>query len=233
MEETNFNREPDVPSTQKSRSFDDKDEKIDVEDTAPVAMSPIPTRPKSWLRRMKPVHRPEKMPPVLPRFWRPFYLLSLPAIAFSGLTAGSGLCIDAVYNATVSLVFSGPPYSFRPSMVGLTFAGPLLVCHFIVVYLAGTLRAELWSLGWGHRRGAGWSRKRLDSTASSAAQWRHPRVRAPALAPGLCDDRCSGRPDHLGCRRRSWRKSPEGCALIFDTHPVDRCIGWSSSLQAR
>lgn len=57
---------------------------------------------------------------------RPLIFLTFPVIFYSGFSYGSNLVWFNVLNATASLIYSGKPYNFAPSMVGLSYLSPLL-----------------------------------------------------------------------------------------------------------
>lgn len=59
-------------------------------------------------------------------FLRPLIYLSFPVIAWPGFCYGTGLIWFNLLNGTSSLIFSGPPYGFAPSMVGLTYLSPVI-----------------------------------------------------------------------------------------------------------
>ncbi|KAF2162822.1 hypothetical protein M409DRAFT_68819 [Zasmidium cellare ATCC 36951] len=65
---------------------------------------------------------------------RPLIFLTFPVVAYAGFSYGANLIWFNVLNATASLIFSSPPYSFSPSMVGLTYLSPLLAVLLSTVY---------------------------------------------------------------------------------------------------
>jgi hypothetical protein len=52
---------------------------------------------------------------------RPFIFLQFPVIVFAGFTYGAFICYFNILNGTASILLSSPPYSFSPSMVGLSY----------------------------------------------------------------------------------------------------------------
>ncbi|OWP05069.1 hypothetical protein B2J93_639 [Marssonina coronariae] len=58
--------------------------------------------------------------------YRPFLFFSLPAVVYAGFSYGSNLVWFNVLNGTTSLILSGDPYNFSPSMVGLSYLSPLI-----------------------------------------------------------------------------------------------------------
>ncbi|CAL3965667.1 unnamed protein product [Diplocarpon coronariae] len=82
--------------------------------------------------------------------YRPFLFFSLPAVVYAGFSYGSNLVWFNVLNGTTSLILSGDPYNFPPSMVGLSYLSPLIGVAIVMLYLArrnhGVLESEyrLW-----------------------------------------------------------------------------------------
>lgn len=66
--------------------------------------------------------------------YRPILLLRFPVVLWSGLLYGSALVWYNVLNATASLILSGEPYNFKPSMVGSTYAGPIIAVTIAAIY---------------------------------------------------------------------------------------------------
>lgn len=52
--------------------------------------------------------------------------MTFPVIFYAGFCYGSNLVWFNVLNATASLILSGAPYNFAPSMVGLSYVSPLI-----------------------------------------------------------------------------------------------------------
>ena len=57
---------------------------------------------------------------------RPIAFLLFPIISYAGFSYGCSAIWLAFLNATESAVFSGPPYMFSTSIVGVTFVSPLV-----------------------------------------------------------------------------------------------------------
>ncbi|KAK8017864.1 MFS transporter [Apiospora rasikravindrae] len=60
------------------------------------------------------------------RAWQSLKLLSWPVVFYSGFSYGTYLIYFNILNATTSIILGGPPYSFSPSMVGLTYISPVI-----------------------------------------------------------------------------------------------------------
>ena len=65
-------------------------------------------------------HRMKRM------IFRPLIFLSFPVIAYAGFSYGSNLVWFNVLNGTASLVLSGTPYRFAPSIIGVAYIAPLI-----------------------------------------------------------------------------------------------------------
>ncbi|KAK8030276.1 MFS transporter [Apiospora arundinis] len=55
------------------------------------------------------------------RAWQSLKLLSWPVVFYSGFSYGTYLIYFNILNATSSIILGSPPYSFSPSMVGLSY----------------------------------------------------------------------------------------------------------------
>lgn len=62
------------------------------------------------------------------RAWQILKLMSWPTVFYAGFSYGTYLVWFNIFKATASIVLSGEPYSFRPSIVGLSY----LSCIFRV-----------------------------------------------------------------------------------------------------
>lgn len=67
-------------------------------------------------------------------FARPLIFLSFPVAAYSGFFYGASLVWFNVLNGTASLILSGEPYNFAPSMVGVAYVSPLIGVFISSVY---------------------------------------------------------------------------------------------------
>ncbi|EXJ81511.1 hypothetical protein A1O1_07575 [Capronia coronata CBS 617.96] len=68
----------------------------------------------------------------------PAVMLQFPTVVFSGFIYGCYLCWFALVNATVSLIFASPPYSFKADIVGLTYIAEV-IGTMLSAYGAGTV----------------------------------------------------------------------------------------------
>ncbi|KGQ06374.1 putative MFS-type transporter [Beauveria bassiana D1-5] len=55
------------------------------------------------------------------RAWQALRYLSWPTVFYSGFAYGTYLIWFNIFNATASVILSGPPYHFQPSIVGLSY----------------------------------------------------------------------------------------------------------------
>lgn len=76
----------------------------------------------------------QKAEPPLQHGVPPLDLPHIPSGRLRWLHYGANLIWFNVLNATAPLIFSSPPYSFSPSMVGLTYLSPLLAVLLSTVY---------------------------------------------------------------------------------------------------
>ncbi|KAI1389224.1 putative MFS transporter [Hypoxylon trugodes] len=60
------------------------------------------------------------------RAWQSLKLLSWPVVFYSGFSYGTYLIYFNILNATSSIILGGPPYNFRPSLVGLSYVACLV-----------------------------------------------------------------------------------------------------------
>lgn len=67
-------------------------------------------------------------------FFRPFLLVSFPAVVWSGLTYGAQIMWLQLMAVTQSLVFAAEPYNFSPNGVGLTNLAPFVGCCIGMLY---------------------------------------------------------------------------------------------------
>ncbi|KIK50273.1 hypothetical protein GYMLUDRAFT_209250 [Collybiopsis luxurians FD-317 M1] len=140
MEETNFNRHSVVSSAEKSAYLNNYKE--DVEKTLNANgdsdsrssssrnesdINLIGTPKKFW-QKLK-LFDPEQFAPtsIVDMAIRPLVVLvNFPVVAWAGFFYGSTLVQFNILNATTSLILGGTPYDFAPSMVGLSYVGPIL-----------------------------------------------------------------------------------------------------------
>ncbi|CAJ2512071.1 Uu.00g076960.m01.CDS01 [Anthostomella pinea] len=60
------------------------------------------------------------------RAWQSLKLLSWPVVFYSGFSYGTYLIYFNILNATSSIILGGPPYNFRPSLVGLSYVSCMI-----------------------------------------------------------------------------------------------------------
>ncbi|KAK8041591.1 hypothetical protein PG994_014598 [Apiospora phragmitis] len=131
MEETNYDRRTVgiVTSTPLDRS--DEDSKT-VRPVSPRtvavpehAIRPIGPSKKTFVQKMSLLDRPRRFM-MHYRAWQSLKLLSWPVVFYSGFSYGTYVIYFNILNATASIILGGPPYSFSPSMVGLTYVSPII-----------------------------------------------------------------------------------------------------------
>lgn len=99
-------------------------EVVSVEENAPHSLTGTP---HTYAERLLFFNKRYTPPSLLwTMMYRPILLLRFPVVFWAGFYYGASLCSYSVANATASLIFSSSPYSFRASMVGLTYIGPLI-----------------------------------------------------------------------------------------------------------
>ncbi|OTA86368.1 hypothetical protein M434DRAFT_82144 [Hypoxylon sp. CO27-5] len=132
MEETNYDRrtvgivaessegvaEPSSPVGEKSKktSEDPSDgiERIPSPEGGPSAAT------KTFWQKMSLIDKPRPFM-MHYRAWQSLKLLSWPVVFYSGFSYGTYLVYFNILNATSSIILGGPPYNFRPSLVGLSY----------------------------------------------------------------------------------------------------------------
>ena len=133
MEETNYpGRVPRVHGNSPQVTASDLEE--DEEKSHRIHDSPIPpshpsaTTTKSFPAKLSLVHRRSLAQPnrLFQMAYRPLYLLTFPIVTWCGFTYGSGLVWFNLLNGSASLILTGPPYHFRPALVGLAYVAPIL-----------------------------------------------------------------------------------------------------------
>lgn len=128
MEETNYNRVmvPGAIVQVSSRTTDDQNEKkanssAQATPSASTAENgEVYPASKTFIQKMS-LWQPSPGPSIYRRAFRSLKLLSWPVIFYAGFSYGSYLIWFNVLNATASIILSGDPYNFKPSMVGLTY----------------------------------------------------------------------------------------------------------------
>lgn len=88
----------------------------------------ITQAPKSYVSKLR-LFEPQtfdKPNKLLGMVLRPLIFLTFPVIAYAGFCYGSSLVWFNVLNGTTSLILGSQPYSFKPSMVGVSYVSPLI-----------------------------------------------------------------------------------------------------------
>lgn len=131
MEETNYDRatvgvvataSPNIGQEAKPGEADKGTEgeksQPELDDHEP-AIAPT-GKPKGFLKRMSILDKPRPFM-MHYRAWQSLKLLSWPVVFYSGFSYGTYLIYFNILNATSSIILGGPPYNFKPAMVGLTY----------------------------------------------------------------------------------------------------------------
>ncbi|KAK8137461.1 hypothetical protein PG984_002954 [Apiospora sp. TS-2023a] len=131
MEETNYDRRTvGVVATTSLDPSDEENKKAKMEtpgtavtreDTAHL----VGPNKKTFTQKMALFDRPRPFM-MHYRAWQSLKLLSWPVVFYSGFSYGTYLIYFNILNATTSMILGAPPYSFSPSMVGLTYVSPIL-----------------------------------------------------------------------------------------------------------
>ncbi|KAH6970245.1 major facilitator superfamily domain-containing protein [Fusarium avenaceum] len=132
MEETNYTREVvSRPTPQLTISASEEGEKtIQTVEGGPTAENgEVYNIPKTFIQKMS-IWQPSPGQNLLTRSWRSLKYLTWPVVFYAGFSYGSYLIWFNVLNATASLILSGEPYNFKPSMVGLSY---LACCIGVIV----------------------------------------------------------------------------------------------------
>lgn len=131
MEETNYDRRTvGVVATTSLDPSDEDNRKAKMEtpattDTPGDAARLVGPSKKTFVQKMSLFDRPRPFM-MHYRAWQSLKLLSWPVVFYSGFSYGTYLIYFNILNATTSLILGGPPYSFSPSMVGLTYVSPII-----------------------------------------------------------------------------------------------------------
>lgn len=133
MEETNYHR----VHTERVLQLSPLATKSSIdEESHDVAVSPgladsgeVYAAPKTFLQKLS-IWKPSPGQNMLGSVVRILKFLSWPVIVYAGFSYGSYLIWFNVLNATASIILSGDPYNFKPSMVGLNY---LSCCVGVIV----------------------------------------------------------------------------------------------------
>jgi hypothetical protein len=143
MEETKYHRKAlaigsHAPSIEIPSVNDDTIHKSDadlemkanpVKPTAVISQGDIKPQPEmSYWAKLRLIRQEDlrENTPLTGMSLRPFIYFRFPVIVFSGFMYGAVICYFNVLNGTVSLILSAPPYSFPPSIVGLSYTSCLI-----------------------------------------------------------------------------------------------------------
>ncbi|OTA57944.1 MFS general substrate transporter [Hypoxylon sp. EC38] len=112
MEETNYDRR--TVGIKTSEDPSDGIERIPSPEGDPSAAT------KTFWQKMSLIDKPRPFM-MHYRAWQSLKLLSWPVVFYSGFSYGTYLVYFNILNATSSIILGGPPYNFRPSLVGLSY----------------------------------------------------------------------------------------------------------------
>ncbi|KAJ9501954.1 hypothetical protein H2202_002916 [Exophiala xenobiotica] len=126
---------------EEAKSYGDKPGNIG-ETFAEQVSSHTQYQKKNYLAKLKVFDRRRPIRHFLFGVVRPLKLMTFPVIAYCGFNYGASLIWYNVLNATSSLILSGAPYNFAPSMVGLTYFSPI-IGTFIGSFISGKLGDRL------------------------------------------------------------------------------------------
>ncbi|KAG4283268.1 hypothetical protein FPRO06_09941 [Fusarium proliferatum] len=137
MEETKYNRKAtplhlndtvDINKPNEPSSDGKKEIESQTKSNVDVANGSVLSSSKTFLDKIK-IFRSEHVRgrvPVKGILIRPFKYFSLPIVVFCGFMYGAVVCYFNVLNGTASIILSAPPYSFRPSYVGLCYVATII-----------------------------------------------------------------------------------------------------------
>lgn len=97
---------------------------------------PVVCHPKTYAQKLKIFTVIKERPnECLKLMYRLLLLMQFPVISRSGFQYGVNLCWFNVTNATAALIFTGEPYNFEASFVGLPYVAPMMGVTFAYVDL--------------------------------------------------------------------------------------------------
>ncbi|KAF5231756.1 hypothetical protein FANTH_13278 [Fusarium anthophilum] len=153
MEETKYNRKAtalhlndavNINKTTESTSDNKKEAESKTISNVDVVNGSVLPSSKSFLDRIK-IFRSEHVQGSVPlrgMLIRPFKYFSLPIVVFCGFMYGAVICYFSVLNATASVILSSPPYSFKPSSVGLCYISTIIGV-FLGTFFSGQIGDKL------------------------------------------------------------------------------------------
>ncbi|KAH9885935.1 putative MFS transporter [Xylariomycetidae sp. FL2044] len=128
MEETNYDRrsvgvegEEGVISSSDARK-NKRTAAVDGDDNNVVTgdETTTKTRTKTFLQKLNLKDKPRPFM-MHYRAWQSLKFLSWPVVFYSGFSYGTYLIYFNILNATSSIILGGPPYNFKPALVGLSY----------------------------------------------------------------------------------------------------------------
>ncbi|KAI0479420.1 major facilitator superfamily domain-containing protein [Xylariaceae sp. FL0804] len=131
MEETNYDRrsvglvpEGASPGTLAEKEAASREKASSPAPDATTTTTP-PVSTKTFWQKLSVVDK--KRPFMMHyRAWQSLKLLSWPVVFYSGFSYGTYLIYFNILNATSSIILGGPPYNFRPSLVGLSYVSCMI-----------------------------------------------------------------------------------------------------------
>ncbi|PCD30362.1 hypothetical protein AU210_010044 [Fusarium oxysporum f. sp. radicis-cucumerinum] len=153
MEETKYNRKAtplhlndtvDINKATESPSDGKKEVESQTTSNLDVVNGSVLSSSKTSLDKIK-IFRSEHVQGSVPlkgMLIRPFKYFSLPIVVFCGFMYGAVICYFNVLNGTASIILSAPPYSFKPSTVGLCYIATVIGV-FVGSFLSGPVGDKL------------------------------------------------------------------------------------------
>ncbi|KAF5962708.1 transporter protein HOL1 [Fusarium bulbicola] len=153
MEETKYNRKAtalrlndavNINKPTESTSDNKKEAESQTISNVDIVNGSVLPSSKSFLDRIK-IFRSEHVQGSVPlkgMLIRPFKYFSLPIDVFCGFMYGAVICYFSVLNATASVILSSPPYSFKPSSVGLCYISTIIGV-FLGTFFSGQIGDKL------------------------------------------------------------------------------------------
>ena len=136
LEETNYTRQTtgivtglDSPPPESAATSEDQEKNPRLQETTSNQNGVVTTVPKTFTAKLK-LWYPNPGANMFERAWRSLKYLTWPVIFYAGFSYGSYLIWFNVLNATASIILSGEPYNFAPSMVGLSY---LACCIGVII----------------------------------------------------------------------------------------------------
>ncbi|KAH7012303.1 uncharacterized protein B0I36DRAFT_256822, partial [Microdochium trichocladiopsis] len=126
MEETNYTRtcpsHKPASTTSPSTASGAGSSSLSAAATSPAVSEPGETYPaiKTYMQKLS-IWQPSPGQGMLSRALRSVRFLSWPIIFYAGFSYGTYLISFNVLNATASMILSGEPYNFPPSLVGISY----------------------------------------------------------------------------------------------------------------